>query len=115
MMERKGERYDWQGADAPCQAPLSPARREKFASGRLVELAPGCPGTRQYWSAPSKAQKSGGVKAWECLLPVGGVFAAGRRREIWAGLPSVGGATAWLFAAGERSSSWSVSRRWVMI
>ncbi|EOX99923.1 Uncharacterized protein TCM_008933 [Theobroma cacao] len=47
MMKKKGERYDWQGADAPCQAPLSPARREKFASGRLVELAPGCPGTRQ--------------------------------------------------------------------
>ncbi|EOY18280.1 Uncharacterized protein TCM_042874 [Theobroma cacao] len=41
---------------------------------------------------------------WGGLPPVGGVksgaFAAGRRSEIWVGLPPVGGATAWKFAAG---------------
>ncbi|EOY10574.1 Uncharacterized protein TCM_025908 [Theobroma cacao] len=122
MMERKGERYDWQGADAPCQAPLSPARREKFASGRLVELAPGCPGTRQWGVPPPEPENRRNSEIWVCLPPVGGVksgvvcrrlggaiawrFAVGRRSEIWGGLPPVGGVKSGVFAAGRRSEIW---------
>ncbi|EOX93365.1 Uncharacterized protein TCM_002211 [Theobroma cacao] len=56
---KKGERYDWQGADAPCQAPLSPARREFFASGRVVERPLQSPEVGYKWEGENLQQREG--------------------------------------------------------
>ncbi|EOY02999.1 Uncharacterized protein TCM_017391 [Theobroma cacao] len=69
-MKKKGERYDWQGSGI---APLMP--RDK-----AIE------------SAPSKAQKSGRVKAG-FLPPV-------RRSKSWFVCRRLGGVKAGLFVAG---------------
>ncbi|EOY19815.1 Uncharacterized protein TCM_045156 [Theobroma cacao] len=56
---KKRERYDWQGADAPCQAPLSPARREFFASGRVVERPLQSPEIGYKWEGENLQQRGG--------------------------------------------------------